>query len=196
MNTTTFSWNTSTGVNNPIAEPILVKEHNPSAPVVYLIQPNDVKPLSESNYKGDGVFDGVDAFDWLADNNLPEHAINTFYGQKRELGLGLMNAFYYESTTGEYFAQGMYQVLCSLLVSNKTMLINHLNTLVVADGISSSVQEHINDGRLFLKSLSEHLRYPLKFSFDELAKYDDLDRASLSLYANTTLDIPIDAVLA
>lgn len=58
--------------------------------VVFMLQPNGAPVITESAYKGYGVFGGVDAFIWLAENNLPAEDLEDLNkDMRREAGIDL-----------------------------------------------------------------------------------------------------------
>lgn len=61
-----FSWKTA-----DTDETIWNAHSNHGAQTVYLLQPDGQPPLREDSYDGYGVFGGVDAYAWLARQNLP-----------------------------------------------------------------------------------------------------------------------------
>lgn len=62
-----FSWKTA-DTQESIAN--VYVEHPNTGRTVYLLQPNGEEAIAESGYQGYGVFNGVDAYAWLAKNNL------------------------------------------------------------------------------------------------------------------------------
>ena len=54
---------------------------------VHLLQPNGKPAIVEDAYEGYGVFGDVDAYEWLATNNLNADKIAAIGGELREIGI-------------------------------------------------------------------------------------------------------------
>lgn len=61
-----FSWKTA-----DTGQTIWNEESHQGARTTFLLQPDGKPPLREDSYEGYGVFGGVDAYAWLARQNLP-----------------------------------------------------------------------------------------------------------------------------
>ena len=61
-----FTWKTA-----DTGQTIWNEESRQGARTTYLLQPGGQPPLREDSYEGYGVFGGVDAYAWLARQNLP-----------------------------------------------------------------------------------------------------------------------------
>lgn len=64
-----FSWKTA-DTDESIAN--IHAEHKNTGKTVYLLQPNNQKPIEQHGYEGFGVFGGVSVFAWLAKMNISD----------------------------------------------------------------------------------------------------------------------------
>lgn len=169
-----FSWLTSdTGES-------IKNIHTGKCRTVYLLQPNGEPPIEESEYEGYGEFGGVDAYVWLAKMNLPADRVRHFNEETlRSIGIEIgVGSVLRHKETGQvlsvfhdarpllesfglsaYHFGGAYDVPIPAFEKSANQL--------QADGLVERVQ---------ISQLVE-IRYPLKFSFDRDAKYEDLPPA-------------------
>lgn len=177
-----FSWQTA-----DTEESIYNKFSEPGCKTVYLLQPNGQPPIKEDDYEGYGVFGGVDAYEWLARQNLTEDQIteieNNFADAKteskefmfRNIGIGFeMGEYLKDTKTNKYYSIFMPVRLPSNDKSGIQII--YLGSrfdqpLEEFDGLTAN--EAIESGRLE-KIQVKTPTYPLKFSFDENAVYERL----------------------
>lgn len=146
---------------------------------VYLLQPNGQLPIKENYYNGFGDFGGIDAFDWLAENNLPEQYLekakkliqenqnNTNY-ELRLLGISLdCGVFYLDEITGKKYCYNPFTAALfnfTPFLSYDMVLFNGktVNQLIISKKLKSFPVSTMING----------LKYPLKFSYNENATYE------------------------
>lgn len=157
-----FSWKTS-----DTEESISNKHSSRGAFTVYLIQPNNKPPIREDNYNGNGVFGGIDAYAWLARENLG------IIGHDKDIRLaGIIHAFgcYKDKYTGELWDKnGRFPGSSSHGKSNKKL-----------EEYGKSPDQLIRAG-LWIPHIPEQ-KYPLKFSRNKNARYEDLKPAEICDY--------------
>lgn len=177
-----FSWQTA-----DTEESIYNNLSDLGCKTVYLLQPNGQPPIKEDDYEGYGVFGGVDAYEWLARQNLTEEEIaeieNNFADTKlesknfmfRTIGIGFeMGEYLKDTKTNKYYSIFMPVRLPS---NDKSGIqINHIASrfdepLEEFDGLTAN--EAIESGRLE-KIQVKTPPYPLKFSFNKNAVYEKL----------------------
>ena len=169
-----FSWKTADSKES-IAN-VHSERHNPARPV-YLLEPGG-KPakesgIVESHYEGYGVFGGVDAFVWLAEHNLPEDVLRGMSEEdRRDAGSSMdVGGVVRDRQTGK-----LYTVFHPVpFVENVTHLGVHWDApLGEFDGLSAN--KLVGQGRFEILPVSEifPVRFPLKFSFDPEAIYENL----------------------
>ena len=144
---------------------------------VYLIQPNN-KPIKEDCYMGSGCFGGVDIFDWLAEKNLPKECIKKWKGELRDLGIEIHatdSDFFLDKKNKAYACGEAAIYLARQLCNVKAKRFNDYGSLIIIDGIESSVHKHLESGRLINKSFEDFVKNPIKLSFNENACYEELD---------------------
>lgn len=173
-----FSWLTS-DTKKSIASRYSVKRTK----TVYLLQPNGGSPIQEDDYEGYGVFGGVDAYDWLAENNLPQSVIESYEGETRSLGIALdCGITYLEDKEGNLFAcnDTAAHLVTHFKEASVTKLDNGTNTLLSLgdEVIKDTVSGLIEKGLLKWCSLTDTIKNPLKFSRRQSAKYETLPAAN------------------
>lgn len=157
-----FSWKES-GTNKAIK--IMQKEP------VYLLQPNG-NHIKECEYDGYGRFGGVDAYVWLAKTNRPDLCKDDI-DHNRSLGI-CFESIYMDKKSGIFRD-----------ADNGTLHSFHHHTLLEAiqpfKGNCSSeyekgltYSEAIEGGILVDFNPFGEVKYPLKFSSDPNANYDEL----------------------
>lgn len=72
---------------------------------VYLIQPYNRVPICEPSYEGYGIFGGIDAYEWLAKENLSANMLAGLSDDSiRTIGLNLdMGAYYKHDQSGKLY---------------------------------------------------------------------------------------------
>ena len=148
---------------------------------VYLLQPNGDPPLSEPAYGGYGSFGGVDANVWLAQHNLPAMGVDVSemdHETLRLIGISLdCGTVCIDTATGKYWAmRGEFPdtVFPHIQPFSGTYAtpIPEMEGLTANDLIESGRWESV----AFIEAASgnNELPYPLKFSFNEHARYEEL----------------------
>jgi len=167
-----FSWMTA-DTNESIAN-VYVENGTRTKPV-FLLQPNGQKSIKEDTYEGYGEFNGVDSYVWLAKNNLSADIIDNLSDDDlRDIGISMELGDYYEDVdTNEKFAY----------MPNK-----FFNDLISFDGNYGEIMKQYNktpndlikEKQWVTKSINGNIiniTKPLKFSFNENAVYEDLDKS-------------------
>lgn len=104
-----FSWKTA-----DTKEAILIDNKKP----VYLLQPNGKPPIRQDVYLGYGIFGGVDAFDWLADINIPRELLDKAEKtgiEKRVVGIYLDSHYYIDTRTGKKYSYELSEIMDGVL---------------------------------------------------------------------------------
>jgi hypothetical protein len=131
---------------------------------VYLLQPNGKKPIREDHYEGYGVFGGVDCYEWLSKaNNL----------KSRNLAVYADAESYYEDDNNYY--------ACEIELSEndlRTVVPDQDKHIVMFDDYAVVMKNGLNVKDMVKQKLirpqTYQLAFPLKFSFDENAVYENL----------------------
>lgn len=139
---------------------------------VYLLQPEGKAPIREDNYEGYGVFGEVDAYDWLARQNIPAERLQGLSEDDiREMGVTLDCGSYYvdtqDGTKHSIFHKGSALIDPEI----KVHLVTYDTPIEHFGGATGN--ELIASGRLISRAF--HIEKPLKFSYDPNARYEDLD---------------------
>jgi len=169
-----FSWKTS---DTKKAIKICMK--------AYLLQPNGKKAIEELSYEGYGDFGGVDAFDWLALNNATVDVLsraNKLNREIRDIGIYMSDFYYEDSRDGRKFS---FQL--SELVDDLSFFIDDEGERTNYGGIYTgiSINKLISSGVWVKKPFSDllcvdgEIKYPLKFSFNPDAVYEELPAAEM-----------------
>lgn len=161
-----FSWLTA---DTQESIPCIYADHPNSGRPVYLIQPAGKPPIREDSYEGHGVFGGINAYLWLARQNLDEQL--TAGRTDDELimfGTSIHHAMYFRDT--ETKAELCIFDDLRRLVPHLTYYPQRYNEMIPQLGGTGN--DLIKSGRL--ERLSYAHSYPLKFSFDPNAVYEDL----------------------
>jgi hypothetical protein len=149
---------------------------------VYLLQPNGKEPIEEEFYEGYGFFGEVDAYEWLARNNLTKELLekanniiknlNISKGiscEIRDIGIYLDDYYYIDKQTkkqycfnelmAELFGLEKFENYSAIIRDNKTV-----NELIANKEFK----------KVCFSKLINGIKYPLKFSYNKNAKYEDL----------------------
>jgi hypothetical protein len=167
-----FSWKTA-DTDESIANEFT--DHENAGRPVFLLQPDGQAPIREDSYEGYGTFGGVDAYEWLSEMNI---------GVKdRDLGIALDGGTVLRDMHGNAYVCGMHTsdaalaALKSKLPRDVTLktFANYGATITV-DGVTAEVNAMTEQGVLKRTPFNElvPVRYPLKFSFNENARYEAL----------------------
>ena len=142
---------------------------------VYMLQPNGLSSIVEPAYEGYGVFNGVDCYAWVCEMNShclqSELNFNRFDIEKRR-GLGVMMALgsvYEDQETGKVW---------HIFTDGRDIIPGEFhkgNYGTEFEGSGMTVNQCVESGRLVEKDIIEmiDLKYPLKFSFNPNARYED-----------------------
>ena len=149
---------------------------------VYMLQPGDEPALAEPQYYGDGVFDGENAYVWLARHHMTSEQIAEIEKQAdgnpdlldrlmHMVGVSIeMGKYYVHRDTGE-----KYSVFHPVHPATGVE-VTHINATYdqpVKEFGGLKPNEAIESGLLIQHDVPEP-RFPLKFSFDPNAVYEDL----------------------
>lgn len=145
---------------------------------VYLLQPGGKPPIEEACYEGYGCFGGVDAYVWLAENNLPTHVTSEMgHAALREAGIAIDGSgiVFRDTSTGKFYTIFHSAPFLSKMGVDVTHLGVLWNTKVEAFG-GLSPNEAREQGRLQDMAMSAliTIQFPLKFSFNKNARYESL----------------------
>lgn len=172
-----FSWKTA-DTNESIGN---IYSDRPS-PTVYLLQPNGKPPIREDAYEGYGVFAGIDAHEWLAETNAKSFGYDASKLTKEEfrlIGIGLaVGSVCQDTETGEFW---------HIFSDYRTLVPGHYVAKRFDEPIpklGDSANNLLKSGRLVSRDISDvvEVPYPLKFSFDKNAVYEDLPASECCPY--------------
>lgn len=166
-----FSWLTSD------TEESIANVHTGQCRPVYLLQPGGQEPICEPAYEGEGQFGGVDAYAWVAMANTPADVLAGMdRDQVRTLGFLMTDGTILRDTqTGELWSiRGHVPGGLGTKVHNFP---HSWMTIIPELGMTPS--ELRESGRFVSAKLRDHMdiQFPLKFSFDKNAVYEDLPAA-------------------
>ncbi len=169
-----FSWKTcDTEQSIPAAA-----SGRPMKPV-YLLQPNGQPPIKEDCYEGYGVFAGLDTFTWLARTNAEALGLDlSKYDNDAMRGLGIsmdVGHICKDTETGEIWS--VFQD-ATPLVGGKYFAGNYAQ---VIPELGASANDLMASGRFRSVDIKEviSLPYPLKFSFNPKAVYEDMPASEI-----------------
>ncbi len=145
-----FSWKTAD------TDESIMNCYGSDCRTVYLLQP-DGDHIQEKAYPGYGVFGGVDAYEWLAEKNLGI--------SERNLGITL--------TYGARYYQIGEKMYCCFNSIDSLRLLLPENDFIVFGSYEEKVNGKTFNDREPIKVKPE-VKFPLKFSFNSNANYDDL----------------------
>lgn len=140
---------------------------------VYLLQPNGKEPIAENEYEGYGVFGGVDAYVWIAEQNLNSELKSYLSDDElRDYGIAIDMGSYYEDINDGI----KYSFHHNHLVDEVYAFEGNYETIQRKYG--KTPNQLIKDGTWIEKPMRELLikgeYFPLKFSYDKNAVYEDL----------------------
>lgn len=166
-----FSWLTSD------TEESIANVHTGQSRPVYLLQPGGKEPICEPAYAGYGKFGGVDAYEWVARMNVPMDALTCLdHDQVRTIGLLMTDGTVLRDTqTGELWSIQRY------VPAEVDVKVNNFphSWMTVIPELGMTPSELRESGRFVSVRLRDHMdiQFPLKFSFDKNAVYEDLPAA-------------------
>ena len=163
-----FSWNTcDSGISIPAAA-----SGRPMKPV-YLLQPGGLPPVKEECYEGRGRFGVVNAYVWLAKANAETLGIELSGCDDDEIAqIGIqmeLGHVYKDVNSGE---------LWHVFHDSRALIEGRYfkgNFAEIIPEFGKSANQLVGDGRLRELAVSKviGLQYPLKFSFNPDAVYED-----------------------
>jgi len=163
-----FSWKTADTKRS------IYNKYTKSCKPVYLLQPNGKPPIFEPEYEGYGQFGGIQAYYWLGLHNLPEELIGKLSNEEiGAFGIDLeCGCLCKDTTTGELWK--IFHRSMPLDVDCKFFPGTYLTPIPEYDGKSANeLMEEKRFERVPFSNLFK-VRYPLKFSFNANAIYEDL----------------------
>ncbi len=136
---------------------------------VYLLQPGGLPPIAESDYEGYSTFGGITTYDWLVNQNAPKGRVeellqHPWYGVQLSTGL----EYYRDVETGDRFCV-FHTGPCAIDPGIREYACSYATPL---PGYGMSANDLAASGRIVRESLP--IEFPLKFSFDPDARYEDL----------------------
>lgn len=163
-----FSWKTS-----DTGESIASSHSNRPTKPVYLLQPNGKAPICELDYEGYGVFGGVNVYEWLAEVN---------FGNKSLVNVAI------SADCGKYYVDDNAVYLCAVHLSEAEFrqVVKTDKKVVVFETYAALLPNGMTPNQCIEAGLWREaqipLTYPLKFSFDPNARYEDLPAAESCEY--------------
>lgn len=136
---------------------------------VYLIQPNGAPPIAESSYGGYGAFGGISVYDWLFDRNTPADRVDELRDDMWytvQLSTGMR--YFRDVETGKRFCV-FHTGPCAM---DPSIVAYHCTYAARLPGYGISANDLRAQGRIVEEYLP--IAFPLKFSFDPAARYEDL----------------------
>lgn len=164
-----FSWKTA-DTNESIGN---VASPRP-APTVYMLAPNGKPPYAETAYEGYGRFADKDAHEYLLEINAEDLGIDfdsLTHEERRLAGIGLaVGDVYVHADTGERWH--IFHDYRRIIDGNYF----RGNYAQVVPELGDTPNNLIERGVLLRRDIKEELgvRFPLKFSFNRNAVYEDL----------------------
>ena len=161
-----FSWKTADSGES------IANAHIGFCRPVYLLQPGGEPPIAEPSYDGYGHFGSVDAFEWLARYNLPEDRLRALTEEEDLRMAGIML-----DSDRSHFLDTVTRLKVAIfhdasLVDPTIRFLNVNYAQPLPDFGNKSANEHIESGRF--KPMAFEVAFPLKFSFNPKAVYEDL----------------------
>lgn len=130
---------------------------------VYLIQPNGQPAIKECSYQGYGIFNGVDAYAWLAKMNFGNEKLT-------DVAINADCGCYLEDDKGVY--------LCSIDLSAKNFrkVVQTNKKIVMFSNYNELLPNGLTANQMSEQGFSKGIKltYPLKFSFNPDAVYETL----------------------
>lgn len=153
--------------------PVSASERFDGRPV-YLLQPNGLPPIEEPEYEGYGVFGGVDCHCWIASNNAHLLRSDAPVSELEMQIAGIM------MTVGTLLLHVPTNTYHSVFHSASSIMrdVPHypVNYETIIPCFGKTANQMLATGEF--KSVPVHevadIKYPLKFSFNKDAVYEDL----------------------
>lgn len=158
-----FSWQTSDSKKS------IYNSYTDKCRTVYLLRPNGLPAIQEDEYEGYGVFGGVDAYELLAELN---------FGNKKYRKIAVLaECGSYQEDIERIYVCGMHTSEEEFRIAVKT-----LKPVIVFERYDSHIpeigctmNEAVADNKVVSKNIP--LKFPLKFSFNPDAVYENLPAA-------------------
>lgn len=150
-------------------ESIPVRYSDREQRTVYLLQPNGAPPIAETHYQGFGGFGGISVYDWLVDHNAPADRIEELRDDMWfpvQLSTGMR--YFRDVETGDRFCV-FHTGPCAI---DPTIAAHRCTYADPLPGYGVSANDLVEQGRIVKEFLP--VAFPLKFSFDPAARYEDL----------------------
>lgn len=137
---------------------------------VCLLQPNGLPPIVEAAYEGYGIFGGVDAFVWLAEQNLSQEMLEQMNEvERRNAGISMTSGSYVlDHNTGK-----TYSVFHPVIGMPGVEHLDVTWDAPLSQFGGKSANDLVIEKRFLLQEVPTP-SVPLKFSFNPKAKYEDL----------------------
>lgn len=167
-----FSWKTA-DTNESVRN---IHSRAPSG-TVYLLQPGGAEPIREDAYDGYGVFGDVDAYVWLAEQNLPaDFFAGLSEDDKRTAGISLaMGSYYRHKPSGK-----CYTVFSKLMLPLDFEIIHLPYTYdVPLEEFGGRSANELRASGEFEEVMLDPPAITLKFSFDAGAVYEELPASEM-----------------
>jgi len=164
-----FSWKTS-------EDKVSIPNVHSGRPIstVYLVQPNGRPPISESAYGGHGYFGGINAYEWIVENNQDMFSVELSQlsdEEKYMLGVNMLHGHVCRDTqTGEIW---------HIFFDARNVVPGNYASKTWADnvpGYGENANDLLASGRFEKVEICDviNLKYPLKFSFNPKAVYEEI----------------------
>lgn len=168
-----FSWLTA---DTKQSIPNIHAHHARAGKTVYMLQPNGEAPIEEKRYEGYGVFGGVDAYEWLAEKNLPKEIVESYrkFDEDegvRDLGIWLATGTVYidKDNSDKRYSYNAIEYIADIIPFPG-------DYSDIIEEYGKTPNDLIEEGQWIEKEVSElyPIKYPLKFSYDKNAVYEEL----------------------
>lgn len=138
---------------------------------VYLLQPNGLPSIQEIMYEGYGRFNGIDAYEWLAQMNFGDASL-------RNVAINADCGNYYEDESALYICSMHLKAdqLQKVLRNNKKQIIEFYH---YESKLPNGLTPNLCVAQKLWEVKTIALKYPIKLSFNPNARYED-HSASLS----------------
>jgi hypothetical protein len=170
-----FSFNTA-----DTQQSIANKHSKIGAKTVYLLQPHNQIAIEENEYDGYGNFGNINAYNWLANTNYPDECNDLTEEEVYLLGVTIKYGAAITDEQGNYYFCHLHTTkkLVKILFKNAKNIVefNNFESLIDVNGTTMSINQAIEQKKL--KRIAIKYDYPLKFSFNKKAIYEDLPEST------------------
>lgn len=139
---------------------------------VFLLQPNGQEPLKEYEYEGYGDFCNVDAYEWLAKTNYPNIVFDDSY-ELRSFGIFISFPTLMSKDGETMFVRDSISKYINQVWDGTVQSFKSYEDFLVVDGVSSTLNMHVEAGRLIKALPLGEIKYPIKLSYNPKAVYED-----------------------